>query len=129
MDIYPLKKYAPFILRIGISLVFFWFGFSQLFFPQEWVGFLPSWLDSLPLSQTSFILINGSFELLFGFFLLLGLFTRLSALLLALHLFGIVVSLGYTAIAVRDFGLAIATLSIFFRGDDDFCLHSLLWKK
>ena len=49
--------------------------------------------------------------------------------LLGLHLLGIVFTLGYGAIAIRDLGLAIATFSIFLYRADEFCLDRLVGRK
>ena len=95
---------------------------SQIKSPGEWIGFLPSWISSTGISATNFIYMNAGFEIFFGVLLLLGLYVRVSALLLSLHLFGIVFSLGYNAIAVRDFGLAVATFAVFLNGKDFLCL-------
>lgn len=107
-----IQKFAPVVLRVGIAVVFFYFGFSQLLEPSKWISFLPSWTSMLPISEIKFVLVNGLFEVIGAFLLLFGAYTRIIALLLALHLFGITFSLGLSPIAVRDFGLSIATLCI-----------------
>jgi uncharacterized membrane protein YphA (DoxX/SURF4 family) len=113
-----MKNFAPIFLRITMSAVILWFGVSQLADPNSWLGFLPTWTASLPISPVHLVYLNGWFELTFGFALLCGFYTRFVAILLALHLFDIAYIVGYTAIGVRDFGLATATLSIFFYGWD-----------
>src|SRR3989338_4294481 len=65
---------------------------------------------------------------LFFLFLVLGVFTRFSALVLGLHLFGIAFSLGYNDIAVRDFSLALATMAVVFYGSDRLCYDKKLRK-
>lgn len=122
------KQYAPSIIRIGISIVFLWFGLNQIFNGDDFLGYLPTFVNSLPLQPLTFILLNGIFEVVFGLLLIVGLLTRISALLLGLHLIGIIISLGYNEIAVRDFGLMIATLSVFIHGNDQWCLSNK-WKK
>lgn len=117
-----LKRYAPAVLRIGLALVFLWFGFNQIFDGQSWLGYLPSFAYSLPVKPITFIFLNGLFEVLFGSMLIVGIYTRLSSGLLSLHLLGIILSLGYNEIAVRDVGLFFAGLSVFLNGDDDLCL-------
>lgn len=111
-------NFAHIIVRTGMSLVFLWFGVSQLMNPSAWTGFLPDFTKSLPVSSEQLILANGFFEIIFGTLLLIGLFTRISALLLGLHLGAIASTLGFTSLGVRDFGLTLATLSIFFSGAD-----------
>lgn len=67
----------------------------------------------VPLPVGTLILGNAIFELLFGVALLLGLYTRLVAGILTLHLAHIVTIVGYNAIGVRDFGLTLAMFSVF----------------
>jgi len=123
------SKYSPLLLRTGIAIAFLWFGFSQIKNPANWVKLLPEFTQSLPLSQNAFIYLNGSFEITFAALLLLGFFTRIVSLLLGLHLLSITYALGYGAVAVRDFSLAIATFAIFLHGADEFCLENLIIKK
>lgn len=118
---YNLRDYSAPILRVGMAIVFLWFGFSQIKSPENWIGFLPSWTAYLFLPGASIVFINGIFEVIFGSLLVLGLFTRVSAFLLSLHLFVITLSLNGPT-AVRDLGLTIATLAVLFRGRDQFCL-------
>lgn len=126
IDQEKVKQYAPCIVRIGVSLVFLWFGLNQIFDSESFLGYLPEFATKLPIQLTMLIMSNGIFETIFGLLLILGLLTRISALLLTLHLIGIIVSLGYNEIAVRDFGLMIATLSIVLHGEDRWCLSKRL---
>ena len=121
------KKYAPILVRYALSFVFLWFGLSQLADQASFLGYLPQWTYHLPIAPSTFVLLNGAFETLLGVLLACGLFTRAAALLLGLHLVGIAVSLGYNDIAIRDVGLALATLAIFLQGSDDWCLERR-WK-
>ena len=117
-----LKKYAPATVRIGLSLVFLWFGFNQIFDGQSWISYLPSFVYSLPIKALTFVFLNGLFEVILAGMLIIGVYTRLSSALLSLHLLGIIFSLGYNEIAVRDIGLFFAGLSVFFNGADDYCI-------
>lgn len=123
------SKYSPLILRASISFVFLWFGFSQITNPSQWSGMVPSYASIVPLSATTLVLIHGVFEFVFGLLLGLGMFTRISALLLGLNLLHTVYILGYGPTAVRDFGIALATLSIALRGRDDNCLDRYIFRK
>ncbi|MBI5126587.1 MAG: DoxX family protein [Candidatus Taylorbacteria bacterium] len=114
-----LTKYAPIVVRIGVSLVFLWFGLSQLSNTAMWVQMIPDWVISLSgLSATTIVHFNGSFEIVFGLALLVGLCTRVTAFFLALHMLHITLTVGYTAVGVRDFGLTLAAFSVFFHGLD-----------
>lgn len=117
-----MKKYAPTILRVGLSTVILWFGYQQIAHTSAWVGYLPDWTTAFPIQASTLVYLNGLFEIVFGLLLLTGLYVRISALLLALHLFEITFTVGYTAVGVRDFGLSVALLSIFFYGADFFTL-------
>ncbi len=114
--------YAPFFLRIALACVFLYFGISQLRHPEAFIGWLPAEVAQLPLSPRTFVILNGGFETFFATLLLLGLFTRTSALLLGMHLLGITLTIGFTEIGVRDFGLSIATLVLVLSGPGQ---HSL----
>ena len=132
------KKYSVDIVRIAVSLVFLWFGINQLVNPESFLGYLPQWLYTqqgmmghmrlvqVPDFSYTLIMLNGIFESIFGFLLLAGFFTRIAAFLLSLHLFGIAFSLGYNDIAVRDFGLALATASLIFSGAGELSLDNKL---
>jgi len=132
MDFENLKKYSPVLLRIALSLVFLWFGINQLIFPNMFLGYIPSWITQnpiIPLEPGFIIMGNGIFEIVFGILLIAGLFTRLVSLFLGLHLIGIMLGLGYNDIAVRDFGLMLATISITLNGPDIWCLDNRHKKK
>ncbi len=117
------------VLRVGMSLVFFWFGTQQFLHTQAWVSYIPQWvMDMSSLDALTLVRINGAFEIVFGVALLLGICTRITALLLALHMAEIAFTVGYTSIGVRDFGLTIATFAIFLYGADHYCLDRLINK-
>jgi len=130
MSLENLKRYSPALLRTGIAIVFLWFGFSQLKNAAMWTRMMPEYIQSvLPFSTMTLIHLNGAFEIIFATLLLLGLYTRLSSLLLGLHLLHIVTIVGYGAVGMRDFALALAAFSIFLRGPDEFCLDTVLTGK
>ncbi len=124
-----MSKYSSTVLRCGIALVMIWFGSQQLLNATPWTSFLPEWVGSLPLSEIAFVHINGIFEVIAGTMLFFGIYTRLVSALLGLHLFGIVISLGMNATAVRDFGLVVALASIFLTGPDQWSLDTKLKSK
>jgi len=119
-----LKTYAPLVLRIGMAAVFLYFGITQLMRPEAFVGWLPPEANLIPLPATTLVALNGGFETLFGTLLLLGLFRRISALLLGMHLMMITITIGLTDIGVRDFGLAVAAISIALTETDNLSLDT-----
>ncbi len=105
------------IMRVGLSGVLIWFGAQQLLSPQDWTGYIPEEiLDLSHVGAQTWVLINGSAEIALGTLLFLGVFVRVAALIMGLHLVMIAYSLGYTAVAVRDWGLAFALLGLALTG-------------
>jgi len=123
MESVPKEEYGKIILRIGISLVFLWFGLNQIFDSESWTSYVPQFMDKFGIPPEIVILLNGILETAFGLLLLFGIFTRVASLILAIHLFFITLTLGYNEIAVRDLGLTFATLAVFFNGTDKFCIR------
>ena len=121
-----LQKYAVPLLRISIALVFLYFGISQIITPETFIGWLPSEASIIPVAPRILIIFNGLFEVFFGTLLFLGLYIRLSAFLLGAHLFGITITIGFTEIGVRDFGLAMATLAMVLMPASEFSLEEYL---
>ncbi len=112
-------KYAPIILRLGLALVFLWFGTNQIMDPISWVGFIPhSIISTTGLSATTLVFYNALFEIVAGTMLLLGFFTRAIAFILFLHLLDIAFTVGLDSLGIRDLGLAVATFVIFLNGMD-----------
>ena len=118
VSINKYKDYAPYMVRIGISIVLLWFGLNQIFDTESWLGWLPQCTYSLSIEPTAIIILNGIFETIFVSLLLLGLITRFAAVVMTVHLLIITFSIGYNDVAVRDFGLSLATFSIFLYGPD-----------
>ena len=106
------------LLRISLSLLFLWFGVSQLYSPTEWTGFVPAQISSI-ISAGTIVMLNGALEIILGLMLLSGIYVRFSALVLGLHLLPIALSMGYSSVAIRDLALALATLSISLIGPDN----------
>ena len=127
MNIKKFSNYSPNVLRIGVSLVFLWFGINQVLDPDYFISYLPDFILNFS-NPANFVIFNGIFEVIFGILLLLGLFTRLVSIILTLHLFGVIFSLGYNEISVRDFGLMISSFVVFLNGKDSWCLDRKLFK-
>ena len=114
------------LLRLGISFVFLYFGINQLISPKDFIAWLPSEASIIPLSSVTLIILNGSLEVFLGIMLLLGLYTRISAVILSIHLFAITYTIGYTQIGVRDFGLSVATLALALTGPGVFSVSNYI---
>ena len=114
-----LQAFGPLVVRVGAAAVLIWFGVEQLTNSSEWIGWLPSYATRFIAPET-LILVNGTFETAFGLALLAGFHTRIAAGFLSLHMIHILTVVGYGEIAVRDFGLFAAILSVFLTGSDRF---------
>jgi len=119
-------KYVSLILRLGIAIVFLYFGISQLITPEAFIGWLPDEIKLLPLSPRTFVVLNGGFEIFAASLLALGIYRRITALILGLHLLGITFTIGFTEIGIRDLGLVIATLTIVLISKDYYSLEEFL---
>jgi len=121
MEKITYQEYSRILVRIGISLVFLWFGLNQIFDSENFIGYLPDFLLNLSYAHY-LVMLNGIFEVTMGGLLITGFFLRPAALVLSLHLIFIILSLGYNDIAVRDFGLMVTTFAIFLGGKDKWSL-------
>jgi uncharacterized membrane protein YphA (DoxX/SURF4 family) len=110
------KEFAPVVLRVGVCIVYLWFGFTQLINPAMWTAVLPDYASLVPVSAQNLVLINGVSEIILALLLLIGIRVRIISLLLTLHAFHIMTVVGYNAIGVRDFGIFVAVLSVFLYG-------------
>lgn len=128
MNSVKLETFALPLLRFGMVALFLWFGLSQITNPGAWIAWVPAWVENFGLSPTLVVIANGLFETVFGALLAAGYYTRVAALLLALHLLFIAYEVGYNDIGVRDFALAIATLSLALFKPDQFTLDNR-WQK
>ena len=124
---YSMKRFAPVVVRISISLVIIWFGSQQLLHSAVWTGLIPAYVTNLShLSALTVVHINGWFEITAGLLLLLGFYTRIIGFLLFLHILDIAFTVGVnTSIGVRDLGLTCAALSVFLHGPDGWCLDHI----
>lgn len=106
--------YGKVILKTGLGLVFLYFGLSQLIEPTRWVDLVPEIFTQFT-DIKIIIYLNGIFDTLIALFLFCGIFIKIISILGFIHLIAIsLFSLGFTPSGVRDFGLALAMLSLFF---------------
>lgn len=109
------KRLPEYFLTAALVFVFAWFGIDKFTHPSIWTGFLPAWMDGLAgMPASTWILIIGAQELLFAVMLLVPVrrVRQLGALLIALHLVGVVAQVGWNDIGVRDIGLLLSSLAL-----------------
>jgi len=127
-----MDKYSKEILRIWISLVYLWFGFSQLFDPVSWIWWLPEWISVFPIDANIFIYANWGFEVILWLLLIFWFQTRIVALLMSIHMLIMVIhvwnQVWYNETFVRDFWILVANVVIFLNGKDSLCLDTKISK-
>ena len=123
-----MKKYSPYapvILRLGLAMVFIWFGMNQILNQSMWLTFIPDWASRLTgMGAATLVLVNGIFEVVFALLLAFGIQIRIVATLLFLHMILIVSDVGIDPVGVRDVGLMFALLSVALHGPDTLSVDS-----
>jgi uncharacterized membrane protein YphA (DoxX/SURF4 family) len=105
-----LGKHSQFVLRLGLAIVFGWFGIDKFLNVSAWYGWIPEWLSFVP--QNPFLYVLGLLEVVAALFLIGGRFVRIVSLACAALLLGVVVSFGINEITVRDIGLIAMALAL-----------------
>ncbi len=119
------SKWGIVILRVGLSILFLWFGFTQFLDQATWTSWVPQWTVNLTgLEAEMIVLLNGGFEIAFGVLLALGLYIRPAAVLLGLHLAVITFEIGLNSVGMRDFAIMMATFALAFLGPDPYSLDA-----
>ncbi len=120
-----MKPTTALCLRLGLGLVLIWFGVSEILDPVTWSAYVPSLVEPLlPVPVTTFVMVNGGLEIILGGFLILGFYLQLTSIIVALHMFFIVLGVGYNEIGVRDFGLFMAAVALAVSEDLRYTLDS-----
>jgi len=126
----PVDLRKPlFIIRVGIAIVFLWFGISKIIDPTAWISWLPQWIVQLPISVTTNLIIQGMIETVVGALLLIGLFTRFAAVIAALTMVIVIISVGYSDIAIRDLGILSIAVALALTIKHPLSLDGYLRKK
>jgi len=112
------EEIGVYILRLGLVVVFLYFGISQILDQSKWIYFVPDRFLNFYISEilkSKLVFINGIFDVVIALSLISGLFIRIFSFLGFIHLFSITIfSLGFEPSGIRDLGLAFAILSLFF---------------
>lgn len=106
------EKFASFLLRTGLGLVFLYAAASSLIDPGSWIGFLPSFMRELA-SPEFLLTLFSIYEILLAVWLISGKETFHAALLSAATMFAIVIqNIGALDILFRDVAILFAALSL-----------------
>ena len=112
-------KTSHLFLRLGLALVFLWFGIDKFIHPNYWINaWTPLWLQSilsrLNIGNLNFIYADGIFEIVLGLGFIFNIFVKLFALLAIVLLLAIALSFGLNEVIIRDAGLIGAALALLF---------------
>ena len=107
-----------YILRLGLAIVFLYFGISQILYQSKWIYLFPDRFFIFYINEvlkSKLVLVNGIFDTLIALSLISGLFIRIFSVLGFIHFCSIALfSLGFEPSGIRDLGLPFAMLSLFF---------------
>ena len=112
-------KTSHLFLRLGLALVFLWFGIDKFIHPDYWINaWTPLWLQSIlngmNIGNLNFIYANGIFEIILGLGFVFNIFVKLFALLTVIFLLIVILSFGLNEVIIRDAGLIGAALALLF---------------
>lgn len=112
-----MRSYLAYItLRFGLAFVFASTGIASLISPEDWVQYVPSIITSF-MSAYTFVILFAIYQLILPLVLIFRKNVTWPAVLAALTLFFTAFSnLSNYDIVFRDFGLALAALSLMFLG-------------
>lgn len=105
-------KLTSFLLRVGVSLTFFYAATASLLDPTSWIGFMPIWVRNI-LPVEPLLMAFSIFELILAFWLISGKHPKYSGLAASAVLLAItLVNITSLDIVFRDIGLLAMSLAI-----------------
>jgi len=112
-------KLAQLMIRLGLALVFFWFGIDKFIHPSYWMNaWLPnaiaSGVEGIGLTAQNFVYLVAIIEVLVGTSLVSTLLMRWFAVVGIVLLAMVMPFQGFSPIFIRDLGLISALLAIIF---------------
>lgn len=103
-------------LIIALGGVFLFFGIDKFIHPILWIGWIPPWLDGFIFAKSTWLMIIGGTEAALGAALILSprAIRRVICLLIILHLLMILSQVGINDVGVRDAGLLLSAVALWF---------------
>lgn len=102
-----MKK--EYILRIGLAFVLIYASISQLLYPQDWIGYVPTWVTMFHTTREMTLQSHIIADFVLGILILLPWQKRWVAAIIALDILSIVVLNGFSnavfETTFRDIGL------------------------
>jgi len=119
------EGYAGLFLRIGLSLLFFYFGLDKFLNLESnvFTGQNMLLVNLAPFSTSIVLVMAGVIEVVIGILLLLGVYNKVVAIGAAAWVFIIFLQTGYPG-GIYDLGLSIMALALYFTGSGKYSLDS-----
>src|SRR3989338_829354 len=110
------SKIPEWLLILGISYVFLFFGIDKFLHPILWIGWIPLWMESfLSFSRAEWLSFFGGIEILLAVLLLVPKrrIRLIASTFIALHMIGVLSQAGlFNEVGVRDTGILCAVLAL-----------------
>lgn len=109
-----LRRLSPtFILRLGVGFVLVYAGINTLIYPEFWTQFVPGWMTAI-MPIGTFLVVYSIFELILGFAILFGRLLATASMIAFWNMIFILVFYGVNHVSFSGFGVALASLALFF---------------
>ncbi len=108
---------GKYCIIVALAFVFAYFGIDKFFHPTLWQGFMPAWIDGLlGMPVKTWLFVFGAIEIILAVLILVPhrRVRQAGALLIVLHLMGVLWQVGWNDIGVRDLGLMLCSAGLFF---------------
>ncbi|MDE1767948.1 MAG: hypothetical protein KGH62_01125, partial [Candidatus Micrarchaeota archaeon] len=105
------------VARLSLAVVFVGIGIWEIAQPSYWAMYVPGFVSALIRTNT-FVMLHGITLLVIGLAVVLGAYLRIASGLAVLIMLSIVVDLtvtfGFDDIVIRDLGILLIALALFF---------------
>ncbi len=105
------------LTRISLAIVFIGIGIWEILQPSHWSSYIPNFLTFIA-GAITLTMAHGVVLVIIGLAVLLGVYLRIAAALAVLMMIFIIISLllslGFTSIAIRDIAILLIAGALFF---------------
>ena len=108
---------ARWILLVGLAFVFLYFGVDKFTHPKTWIGWMPDGMNGMMgMRNNGWMQIVAVTEIIIAIMFLVPVrsIQRTASVFGSLHLLAILTQVGWNDIAVRDIGLLLMSVSVWF---------------